>query len=380
MRLAFNITAAVEGSSGFVHSTELLRAMAPFRGDHRLIAITLREQEALRRALPAGVEPVVIDGAPRQALQRTAWLQWRLPALVRSAGIDLLYNKGNFHLFQGGVRQVCMLENANPFSRLHLQQPLGMRVRNRLLRTMSASALRQAAGLIFPSDTARRRILAQIPTRAATAVIPYGWRPVDPEPSGVSIAPPYILVVTSLYPHRNLPVAVQALAHLHARGTFRGRLIMVGGGSPDYARWFAGCVAASPVAAHVQVLPPMTAGQLASLYASAAVALMPSLEETFGIPVLEAMGYGVPLVASRIDGDEAATYFLPFEEIAGEAAEYFDPRNAASCADAVERALHDDRREELVRLGRERVAGYGWTNVARLTLDFLESLGPSCAS
>src|SRR5690606_32438475 len=103
------------------------------------------EQEPLRDALPADVEQVVIDGAPRQALQRTAWLQWRLPALVRDADADLLFNKGNFHLFRGGVRQVCMLENANPFSRLDLPQPMGMRIRNRLLRVMSASALRHAA-------------------------------------------------------------------------------------------------------------------------------------------------------------------------------------------------------------------------------------------
>ncbi|HEY8535922.1 MAG TPA: glycosyltransferase family 1 protein [Vicinamibacterales bacterium] len=376
MRLAFNLTAAIPGSSGFVHATELLRAMVRIAGTHQLIAVTLREQEPLRDALPADVEQVVIDGAPRQALQRTAWLQWRLPALVRDADADLLFNKGNFHLFRGGVRQVCMLENANPFSRLDLPQPMGMRIRNRLLRVMSASALRHAAGLVFPSDTARRRILAQIPTRAATTVVPYGWRPADPEPIETRPEPPYILVVTSLYPHRNLPLAVQALAHLHARGTFRGRLVMVGGGPADYGRWLAKLVASSPVAAHVHVLPPMTTGQLATLYGSAAVALMPSLEETFGIPVLEAMGYGVPLVASRIADADASRYFLPFEEIAGDAAEYFDPRDAASCADAIERALRDERRRELVCAGRARAAGYGWMSVAQRTLGFLESVGP----
>jgi glycosyltransferase involved in cell wall biosynthesis len=377
MQIAFNATAAVEGSSGFVHSTELLQAMAPIAARHRLVAITLREQETFRHALRSTVEYLVISGAPHQSLQRTAWLQWRLPALLQAAGVELLYNKGNFHLFRGAPRQVCMLENANPFSRLGLRQPLGAKVRNRLLRVMSASALRNAAGIVFPSDNARRGILAQIPTRAATTVIPYGWRPVACEPLGVSIDSPFILAVTSLYPHRNLPTAVQALEHLHARGTFRGHLLIVGGGSPGYAESFAGRVASSTVAAYVHFLPPMSSGQLATLYSSAVVALMPSLEETFGIPILEAMGYGVPIVASRVSEARAARYFLPFEDIAGKAAEYFEALDANACASAIERALHHERRRELVEYGRARVAEYSWTSSARLTIGFLESLAPN---
>ena len=105
-------------------------------------------------------------------------------------------------------------------------------------------------------------------------------------------------------------------------------------------------------------------GLLASLYHHALAFCYPSLYEGFGIPLLEAFSCGCPVAASSSSC---------FPEIAGGAAEYFDPRNSESIVYAVERAaLH--RREELARLGSEQVSLYSWDRSAAATLDVYRSV------
>jgi glycosyltransferase involved in cell wall biosynthesis len=83
----------------------------------------------------------------------------------------------------------------------------------------------------------------------------------------------------------------------------------------------------------------------------------PSLYEGFGIPVLEAMACGAPVVTSA----GGAT-----EEVAGTAAVLVDPRDTAAIADGIESAI--GRRDDLRRLGLERVRAYSWEETARITL------------
>jgi glycosyltransferase involved in cell wall biosynthesis len=96
--------------------------------------------------------------------------------------------------------------------------------------------------------------------------------------------------------------------------------------------------------------------QLAALYRGARCLVYPSLYEGFGIPVLEAMACGTPVVTSA----GGAT-----EEVAGGAAVLVDPHDVASIAAGIEEA--EGRRDELVRRGRERAGDFTWPRVAAAT-------------
>ncbi len=117
--------------------------------------------------------------------------------------------------------------------------------------------------------------------------------------------------------------------------------------------------------AHVTWLGRVGDDELAAAYRGARVVVFPSLYEGFGIPALEAMATGTPLVTSR---DSAMA------EVTGEAAVLVDPLDVAAIAEGIEEA--DRRRAELVPLGLERAKLYGWERaVAAAVAGYEKALG-----
>lgn len=173
-------------------------------------------------------------------------------------------------------------------------------------------------------------------------------RPPDPEAAAARVAElgvdrPYVLHVGRVEPRKNQVAALEAVERLPD-------LLLVSVGAVMDAG-MGGRLAASPRCRRLGRLP---GPDLEALYARAEALVFPSLYEGFGIPVLEAMRRGVPVVTAAVSS-------LP--EVSGDAAVYVeDPRDAAALAAAIERALAD--RERLRRLGRERAAGFTWDRTA----------------
>lgn len=372
MRILFNATAALAGTSGAIHTVGLLTHLTDLSA-HEFVLLSTPSQQFLRDRLGQRVAHCVI-GDMRSAVGRTAYLQARLGALQRRTGADLVYNKGNFYAFSGR-RQVCFIENTNPFSTLRLDGPPAYKLRNALLRYISDLALRRADAVIFPTEHARKLITQRSRTRAPQFVVPYGWElPDGPVPERPRRR---VLCVSSVLPHKNLPLALDGFAALKRRG-FDGELVIVGvsgvAGSGSYGQRIKTQIEGLGLAGSVRLMPPVGPDELAGLYRSSDCLLMPSLEESFGIPLIEAMGLGTPIAAAEVTGADLDKYFIPFREICGEAAEYFSPFDPESCADAMARALDPARRAVLIEAGRRRADRYSWRAAAEGTLKVFASL------
>jgi glycosyltransferase involved in cell wall biosynthesis len=157
---------------------------------------------------------------------------------------------------------------------------------------------------------------------------------------------PYVLFVGTPEPRKNLPRLISAMAILRERG-FSQQLVVVGAG---------GWGEDLPTAAGIRQTGRVSDSELHTLYAHASCLALPSLHEGFGLPALEAMAAGTPVVA----GNSGA---LP--EVTGGAALLVDPQSATAIADGIERAIIE--RDRLVPMGRARANTFSWETAAVLT-------------
>jgi glycosyltransferase involved in cell wall biosynthesis len=231
---------------------------------------------------------------------------------------------------------------------------------------LKAAAVRRAAAVICISEQTRKDLLELLPVRAEkVSVVHLAHRP-SPLSSAerpAEIADPYLLYVGHRRAYKNFSTLLRAIAS--SESLKRGfRLVCFGGGPFTVdERDTAGALGFD-----ADSLVQLGGGdeRLANLYAHAAAFVYPSLYEGFGIPILEAMGYGCAVACS-------ATSSLP--EIGGEAAEYFDPTCPESMAAAIRRIVESSAHaEELRRRGLQRVTLFSWSQCARDTHRVYEQL------
>ncbi len=173
---------------------------------------------------------------------------------------------------------------------------------------------------------------------------------------------PIVLTVGTRKPHKNLLRLVRAMPAILDRrpGT---RLVLCGNPTPYDAELRAE-IASLSLERDVACLPFVELDELEGLYAAARCFVLPSLNEGFGLPILEAMGRGVPVACSDVSA-------LP--EVAGRAARYFDPLDITSIADALIDVLEDQAlAERLIAEGKRQARTLSWERTAEATFESYE--------
>jgi glycosyltransferase involved in cell wall biosynthesis len=221
---------------------------------------------------------------------------------------------------------------------------------------LAAAHARRADGIIVSSKFAAaelQRIFAVPPEKIA--VCPAGspaWasQVQGGDPKG------YLLFLGTLDARKNVAGLLDGYAQLLGRRAELPRLVVAGTAGPDAGPWLQR-MQAPPLAGHVDYLGYVTADRRADLFRGARFFLMPSFEEGFGLPALEAMAAGVPVVASQRGS-------IP--EVVGDAGVLIDPADPSSLAAALESALDDGPRwQDLRRRGLARASQFTWEQTAR---------------
>jgi glycosyltransferase involved in cell wall biosynthesis len=177
---------------------------------------------------------------------------------------------------------------------------------------------------------------------------------------------PFLLYVGNIKPHKNLERLIDAFGRVRARGLDELRLVIIGDEISKYPP-LRQAVHRHRLDKFVRFLGFQPHETLAAFYRLARAFAFPSLYEGFGLPPLEAMACGAPVVTSNVSS-------LP--EIAGGAAILVDPYDPASIADGIERAVTDEAlRAELIERGFARARQFSWTqSVAAIHRIYMEVL------
>jgi glycosyltransferase involved in cell wall biosynthesis len=177
-----------------------------------------------------------------------------------------------------------------------------------------------------------------------------------PDESREKAARPYILFVGTLEARKNLVTLIKGFTTLRESDRIGQRLVLAGQQGYGWQE-ISKAIQSSSFRHEIEVLGYKTRPEILRLYRSADLLVFPSLYEGFGLPLLEAMACGTPVACSR-----AAS--LP--EVAGDAAEYFDPASSEDLARAIERVLvSPEHQESLRRKGQERLKQFSWEECAR---------------
>ncbi|MEW6336827.1 MAG: glycosyltransferase family 1 protein [Acidobacteriota bacterium] len=246
-----------------------------------------------------------------------------------------------------GVPVVATFYDAIPF-----RFPSPPRRWARARARMAIRSMRRAAAVHAISSFARDELLAtvSIPASRVVAVPLAVGAPFTPK---AGAAPRHLLFVGGADPHKNLPLLLSMMADPRAGAL--PPLVVAGPAASDGP--LRAAIESAGLSDRVVVHPPESDEGLAELYRHALALLMPSLSEGFGLPALEAMACGCPVLA-------AGTGSLP--EVCGDAARLLEPTDADAWLDSIAAlAASSSARAEMVEAGLARAARFTWERTAR---------------
>ena len=316
----------------------------PARGGGRLDLRPLAAGSVV--LVPVGADPF----SPREQVE--------MPLLARRVGADLWHAPHPVGPLFLPCPRVVHFHDAIP-----LREPGSVRSawRRPAVRWLLGRSVRSARLVVTGSSSAREDAIGLLGAPAArTVVVSEGVdsrfrRPPDLAVAEVrarhGLGEEYVLHLSSGKPHKNVPRLIEAWG---LAAPERGRAVLALAGD-------AGAQAPGAAPPGVRLLGRVDEADLPALYAGARLFVFPSLFEGFGLPVLEAMACGTPVVCSDLSS-------LP--EVAGDAALLVNPRDPRAIAAAVVRLLRDGPLcEELRGRGLARATGFGWERTARACVE-----------
>jgi glycosyltransferase involved in cell wall biosynthesis len=355
-RLAINASIVGGNPTGLgIYSIKLIRALDEIRNDFFVYASSGGAFGSLRARIgrvPRATRP---DYGARGHVIRLLWLQGALRLWLSKTRPQGILNTVPEGVLRSPVPQVTVVHDLLP-----LRFPPEYPRQQYYFRFLVPRILSDSRLVIADSEHTRSDILDHYDVPAGKVKVIYPGYDSSaffcsaPNSSSQPRQDPYILYVGNLLPHKNLPRLLDAFALLCRRRSCR--LIIRGEGRPAYARLLRERIESLGHRDAVTFASYAGEDSLRQLYSDAVCLVLPSLGEGFGLPVLEAMACGTPVIT-------ASASSLP--EVAGDAALMVDPYDALGLADAMYRTLTDSGlREDLRQRGLRRVSAFTWKRTA----------------
>ncbi len=291
-----------------------------------------------------------------------------------SAGLPRYILRNNFELFHGTNydvplwRKCATVLTIHDLSLLLHPETHPRRSVNRARRRLP-TMVRTADAIITPTESVRRELckhlklapekVLAIPEAARNCFRPMEFADTEGVRLRVGVGEEFLLAVGTIEPRKNLTVLLNAfeeVTRVRPEGTLQ---LVIAGGSG----WLSGplfeAIKKSPVRDRILLTDYLRDDDLRGLYASCRAFIYPSIYEGFGLPPLEAMACGAPVIVSRI---------AALTETTSDAAWHFDPKNASELTEKIIGLLGDENaRQSLSLAGQKRAAEFSWEKTARLT-------------
>jgi O-antigen biosynthesis alpha-1,2-mannosyltransferase len=352
-----------------VYTRRLLRALLDLRSGHEFILLYRDPALVGTYGSEPSVEEVALAGR-----SVVSWDQLAVPAAVERHRIDVLFNPKYSIPLRAKCPAVWVCHGLDWYV-----MPWASRFVDRLShRFLVPRYASRAAAIIAVSEVTRQHVMQYLhvpPERVVTVYSgvddvfrrPFDAARLDEIRRKYALPERFVLYAGAIYPPKNFTRLIRGYARV---GPERGVPLVVAGGENRFL-------------SERELLEPEALGistwvrrpgwveqeELAGVYAMADALLLPSLFESCGLPVLEAMAAGTPVVTADRYGTK---------ELAEGAAVLVDPESVDDIADGIRRVLDDQAlRSRLIEAGRERSRAFQWSRCASETLRVLEQAAPA---
>jgi glycosyltransferase involved in cell wall biosynthesis len=332
----------------------LLRQLARLDRETEYVVFCRPEDREALTSLGENFRPVTERSANYSVAEQLA-----IPLALRREGVTLFHAPHYVLPPLVRCRSVVTIHDC-----IHLMFPqyLPSRLALQYARTSIALAARRAARVMTVSESSKRDILRFVDVKPEKIDVIYNAYDerftIEPREEDVvrvreryQLHDEFVLYAGNVKPHKNLERLIEAFDLVRKRGLYHLKLVMIGDDISKYTA-LRRAVHQHQLHKYVRFLGYMPEETLAVMYRLAGVFVFPSLYEGFGLPPLEAMASGTPVVTSNVSS-------LP--EVAGNAAVLVDPYDALAIADGIHRVLTDETlRRDLRKKGVARAGMFSW--------------------
>lgn len=368
MRIALDGFPLSTPRTGIGHYTfELARALARSAPNHSFELISpFPFADAVVQELHRDSIPNLTLNNPQPTSFRRRWWAIGLPLFLRKNSFDVFHGTNYEVPLWNRQRNVLTIHDLSILLHPEYHEPnLVKRARRRL-----PLMVRSAGMIIAVTESIKREICTHLKIKPERIFVTpeaprRNFRPV-PIPETITtrerlgIEPDFVLSVGTIEPRKNLLTLVRAFDQIVRTTDLRPQLVIAGGEGWLMDELYS-FIRTSDISERVRFLGYTSDGALRDLYSSCRVCVYPSLYEGFGLPPLEAMACGAPVITSCIPA---------ITETVGSAAVLIDPHDVSALAHSIiDLWTNDEQRSYLSLAGLKRAAEFTWERTAKLTLD-----------
>ena len=369
MRVAVNArflqSGNLEGVGNFTH--EICRRLPELLPDAEFLLCFDRPYDLAYTAMERTEGRVIFPPARHPVLWKW-WFDYSLPRAVRNWGANVIWQPDGFCSLRTNIPQVTVVHDI-AFTRYPKAIPAGVL---RYYRKYTPRFLKKAATVMTVSHYVQEDLRARYGVPAEKMRVTHNgakpiFRPLTPGERGAARdiyggGRPYFFYLGAVHPRKNVDRLIEGY-DIYRKTNPAGIPLLIGGRLAWQTAAVRRAYDRSPYRDDIRMLGYIAEAELPQVLGGALALVYPSLDEGFGVPLLEAMHAEVPVVSSNRSS-------LP--EVGGNAARYFDPEDPVAIAAALsDIARGPDLRAALIAAGRSRRECYSWDSAAGIVADTL---------
>jgi glycosyltransferase involved in cell wall biosynthesis len=352
------------GGGTLTYSRELLSNLSKIVNSDSIVLFINKETKRQGLFSGLGLEESVCNIEGSNVANRYLYEQFILAGKVASAGCDVLHSLGYVGPIMPPCAHVVSIHDSNfavPFNKMPL-------LKRHILRWFVTKSAQKADAVITISKFSAGQIKKWTGIDESKIHVTYCSAKEKIEMSPYENTPKlYLLTGATTYPHKNIETVVFAFEFLKRNGSYPNLKLVVFGGENPYQLWLKKTVGKMGLGDSVLFTGYLKEKELNYLYANSSIFIFPSLYEGFGIPVIEAMRCGVPVISSS-EGALA-------EIVSGVSLVLEDPKSATELAGKIESVLNDKNKQlTMIENGKKRAQEFSWEKTARKTYALYQSV------